>query len=333
MALNYDNITASVRDEYRPDLIDNIFESSALLQMLLVDGRVASAGGKMTTSVNGGTKIIQPLEYAKGTAVGVYANYDVVDITPPEFITGAEFTMKNYFASLSFSHDEQLQVNGDNQVINLLNAKMKNAEKTLKDTLATALYTGATTGLIGLDTAIHASNTYGGINSTTYSWWQSTTDATAHTAANMKLSTSGSYILNLLAAGWLACQHNNEPPNLILVSQAVWDIYEFVLQASARYTTVTSSRAKRMADGGFQVLEYRGIPVVVDDYINTTGHPMYMCNTDYLTLYYHPDNNFEFTGFKESTNQPHARVGQITFTGQLAISNRRHFYRWSDLNN
>jgi len=334
MALNYNNITALVQDDLRKQVVDNIFESSALLQMMLTDGRVMSAAGRMSATSNGGTQIIQPLEYAKTTAIGTYSGHDVVDISPAELFTGAQYSMVNYYGSINISHEEELQVSGDKAIANLVTLKMKNLEKSLKDRLASDLYTGAgANSITGLDNVINTGDTYGGIDSSTYTWWVSGVDTTAHTAANMKDSTNASYVLKLLQTGWKSCKHHNESPNLILVAQDVFDIMETVSEGLGQFTTPTSQRAQKMAQLGFQTIEYRGIPVVVDDYISDSSDPMYMLNTNYLTLYYHPNNNFEFTGFKEATNQPHAKVGQITFTGQVACSNRRHFYRWSDLNN
>lgn len=333
MSLNYDMINSLVQDDLRPNVVDNIFESSALLAMLMNDGRVLSAAGRMSTASNGGTKILQPLEYAQTTAVGTYSGHDVVDITPPELVTAAEYTMKNYYGSLNISHDEELQVSGDRAIVQMVTLKTKNAEKSLKTRLANDLYSGSgSSGLIGLDTAIDT-GTYGGIDGSTYTWWKSGVDNTAHTAANMKDSTNASYLLKLLQTGWKSCKHNNETPNLILVSQDLFDIAETISEGLGQFNTPTSSRSQKMASLGFNVIEYRGVPMVVDDFINDTNDPMYMLNTNYFTLYYHPMNNFAFTGFKTATNQPHAKVGQITFTGQTAISARRNFYRWSDLNN
>ena len=335
MALNYDNISASVRNDYIPNVKDAIFESSALLAMLVKDGREISAAGKMTTSSSGGQKIIQPLMYAKSTAVGTYSNYDVVDISPQEFLTAAEYQMKNYYVSVTISHDEQLKVAGDDlKVIDLMNTKMEQAKSSLKDKIGTDLYTGTgSSGLIGLDTAIDSAGTYGAIDSDTYTWWRSTKDTTAHTRANMVDSTNTSYLPTLLANGWKASKHKNEPPNLIVCSQDVWDIAEEINDTFQRFNKPTSSRSQMIAQMGFSTIEFRGIPMIVDDFIDDASDPMYMLNDEYLTLYYHPQNNFDFTGFKESTNQPNSKTGQITVTMQLAISNRRHFYRWTDLNN
>lgn len=148
----------------------------------------------------------------------------------------------------------------------------------------------------------------------------------------MEDSTNASYLLKLLATGWKSCNHRNNPPNFVLLEQAVFDIAERIANSSGQFTTPTKARTKRMADLGFSVLEYRGIPLMVDNFINSTNYPMYMGNTNFMKLYFHPDDNFKVNEFVRPANQD-ARLSRITALLQLGISSRRHFYRWTDLNN
>lgn len=318
MALNYDRITAITRDKYIPKMIDNIYESSALFAKLKADGKISTWGNKL----------IQPLRYGKNGARGTYAGHDVLDVTPQDNITAAEFTYKNYYTSIAISGDDERTNSGDEAVIKLLEDEMRDAEMSMKDQLSTALFTGST-HLIGLDTAV-GTGTYGGIDGSTYTWWNSYVDATAHSAANMIDSTHASYIHKLLRAGYKQCKHLNMSPNLIVTSQDVYDLYEQTLQPQARYNL--SEGSKFLADAGFDVLEFRKIPIVVDDFVDDTADPLYMLNTEFMDFYTHPANNFRFTGFKEPTNQD-SKVGQIFVSAQLTLSNRRMFARFSDLNN
>ena len=200
----------------------------------------------------------------------------------------------------------------------------------MKNAIAQDLYTG-TTAIIGLDTAL-GSGTYGGISGSTYSWWASGTSTTAHTAANMKTASSTSYLLTLLAAGFKSAQHMNMKPNLILCSQDVFDIAEFISHSSSQFNVPTTSRGQKMASLGFTTIEWRGIPMVVDNYINDTSDAMYMLNTEYFDFYFHPKDNFEIAEFVRPANQD-SYISRITAKLQLATSNRRMHYRWTDLNN
>jgi len=337
MALNYDNVTAIVRDKYIPTLKDQVHKGSAALALLGLDDRIRDPGPRLETmAVGGGTKVIQPLEYGEANAQ-YYSYYDTVDITPPEFITAAEYVMRNAAVPISISHDEELKVDGDDlKVIDLLDSKMENAKKAMLKLLATDFYTGSgANGLIGLDTAI-STGTYGGIAGASYSWWQSGVDTTAHTAANMKDSTSTSYLPTILATGFASCtQLGNPAPTHVLMTQEVWDIAEFIAANDKRFTQpVAGSKGQQMADLGFSVLMWRNIPLIVDKYISTSSYPMYMGNfREGFTMYYHPKNNFKMSPWVYSANQPNTKTAMLTYTCQTAISNRRMFYRWSDLKN
>lgn len=335
MALNYDSVTAIVRDKYIPTLKDQVFKGSAALALLGLDNRIRPGGARMESmAVGGGTKIIQPLEYGEGNAQ-YYSYYDTLDVTPPEIITAAEYVMRNIAVPISISQDEELKVDGsDLKVLDLLNSKMENAKKSLLKQLASDFYSGGgANGLIGLDTAI-GTGTYGGISGASYTWWQSGVDTTAHTAANMKDSTSSSYLPTLLAAGFSSCtQLGNPAPTHILLTQEVWDIAEQIAANDRRFTQPTSGKGEQLANMGFSVLMWRNIPMIVDRYISTSSYSAYMGNfTEGFTWYYHPMNDFKLSDWVKPANQQ-ARVAILSYTCQTAISNRRMFYRWSDLNN
>lgn len=322
MALNWDYLSATTREVFKKTLADNIYDSSPLLSMMLNDGKIREYQ-------RGGRKVVEPILYAKNTARGRYSNFDTFDMTPPDNITAAEFNWGHYYVTIAISGDDETDNMGEAQVLNLIAERTREAEMSLKDYVTDDIYAGSNTkGIIGLSTLV-AAGTYGGIAGGTYSWWQAGSDATAHTAANMKDSTNSSYILTLLRTGYISCKHGGETPNLIVTTQAVWDILEHVLQQQAQYEKF-NKRTGLLADAGFQTLQWRGIPVVADE--KCTADTMYMLNTNYINFYIHPSRNFYFTGFKTPMNQD-AKAGQILLKAQLSTNNRRMHYVWTDLNN
>jgi hypothetical protein len=335
MALNYDSISAIVRDKYIPTLKDQVHKASAALALLGLDDRIQPGGARMESMpVGGGTKIIQPLEYGESNAQ-YYSFYDTIDITPPEIITAAEYVMRNVAVPISISQDEELQVDGnDLKVLDLLESKVKNARKGMQKKLGGDFYTGSgASGLIGLNDAIAAA-TYGGIAGATYTWWQSGVDTDTHSEANMKDSTSASYLPTLLADGYASCtQLGNPAPTHVLMQQSIWDIAELLAASDQRFSKpVSGSKGQMLADLGFSVLMWRNIPLIVDRYVpDTSTPPMYMGNfAEGFTFYYHPKNNFKLSEWVKPANQQ-ARVAMLTYTCQSAVSNRRMFYKWTGL--
>jgi len=317
MGINYTKITAMVQERYMPGFANNIFDKSALLSTMLKDQSV---------KVRGGSRITEGVLFAKPTAAGSYDGYDVVDTTPADVRDRARFEWAHKYVSVAIAQTDELQISGPDAVGDLVAAEMEAAEMKMRDQIAEDIFAGGAT-IIGLDSAV-AAGTYAGIPGATSTWWQSGVDATAHTQANMKDSTHASYVLTLLQTAFRTCTHYGMKPNLVVTTLAVWDLIENVLQQNATYPKNVNARTKLIGDGGFNVLEFRGVPIIADE--KCTANYLYVLNTQFLKFYIHPNNNFKFTGFKEPTNQL-ARVGQITLSCQLGVTNRRMFYKFTSL--
>jgi len=77
MALTYDQISAITEKKFIPKMVDNIFNTNALLKKLKAKEKPQS----------GGDKVICPLEYAQASASGWYQGAETVDTTDSEVIT------------------------------------------------------------------------------------------------------------------------------------------------------------------------------------------------------------------------------------------------------
>ena len=200
MTINWDALSSLTRDKFLPVLVDNIFNSNPIAVKMLKNAEV----------LDGGRKIITPLEYAKNTAQGFYSGYDVLDTTPSDPITAAVWDWKQAYANISISGEEELKNSGDSMILSLLKSKMGNAERSLKDLYGTKLFGSGTaspgsneiTALCGQgvlaninaaaesacidgdDSTRHAvggidnciigyNRSLGGVNSTSNTWWES----------------------------------------------------------------------------------------------------------------------------------------------------------------
>ena len=166
MALDYNNLSALTRDKYIPLLVDNIFNSNILTHRMLRKSKASASGNK----------VLQPLEYAKADAKGFYSGYDVLDTSPTEVFTDAAYDWVQGYATISISGKEEMLNDGAERVIDLVEAKVKNAEKSIKDMFGTTLFgtnTAVASGFLGLGAIVDDSgNTIGGIDSGTYTWWK-----------------------------------------------------------------------------------------------------------------------------------------------------------------
>jgi len=151
MALS-NTVSALSREKFLPILVDNIFNSNALCLKLL----------KNAEKLDGGTKINVPVEYAQNTNSGWIVpgtgqlsgsadlGQDIVDIAQKSVWDWA-----TAYNAVVISQDEIHINSGSNQVLSILKAKMKNAEKTIKDLFGSGLFASAavTDGLTTLNGA------------------------------------------------------------------------------------------------------------------------------------------------------------------------------------
>ena len=134
---------------------------------------------------------MQELEYAENSTYKRYSGYELLNINPSDVFTAAEYNYAQAAVAVSVSGLEQLQNAGENQVIDLLESRIGNAERTMANNISTDIYSDGTAdggkqigGLQALVDPTPATGTVGGINAATWTFWRnvafdSTTDGGA----------------------------------------------------------------------------------------------------------------------------------------------------------
>ena len=295
---NFDNLLTTTLANYRSTLTDNVFTARPLTYKLMEGGRIRM--------LNGGTKIVEPLIYGQNSTVGSYSGYETLSLTPQEGISAAEFEWKQYAASIAISGIEEAKNNGEQEIINLLEAKIMQAEESMRESFNQMFFSDGTGNSSkdwnGLGNLVESGNTVGGINSSTYTWWASKedNDAVALSLADM------SSLYNNVSVG-------NDHPDLLLTTQTLFEKYEALLQPQLRYTDT------KTADAGFQNLLFKAAPVMYD--VHCTSGVFYMLNSKYLTLVGHSGKWFSQTSFI-SPEDVDARYALIMCYGNLTVRNR-----------
>lgn len=314
MALNYDALTALTEKKYLPKVVDNFFKSNPLLVYLKARQK----------SFPGGYKIVEPLIYGNIDGVKSYAGYDTIAYDTKIPISAAEFEPKNVVAPIIISQDEELRNSGETQVLSMLQSKINIVEETLKSVVTGMLY-GDGTGnnnkdLTGLGAAVAATGTYGGISRTDYAWWQAkivSNSGTPGTPATLDLAKMMRLFLSL--------SDGNDQPDVILCGMATWHEYFKLMDAKIDiHTTV----GQKMADYGFQTLEFMGKPIMADP--NCPEGIMYFLNSKYLNWRVHSGANFKVTPFHNDDTRL-AKKQEILLTGNLTINNCRKFGKLTDI--
>lgn len=160
---NFDALLSTTLANYRDQLTDNIFTARPLTYFLQDKGRMRM--------LNGGTKIVEPLIYGTNATVGSYSGYDSIALTAQAGITAAEYDWKQYAASIAISGIEEAKNNGEQEIINLLEAKIMQAEESMREGFNQMFFADGTGNSgkdwNGLGNLVEASGTVGGINRAT----------------------------------------------------------------------------------------------------------------------------------------------------------------------
>ena len=297
---NFDALLSTTLQNYRPTLVDNIFTARVLLDHLNSKGRVLVE--------EGGSSIVEPLVYAQNDTTGSYSGYDAIDLTPQEGISAAEYNWKQMASSIAISGIEEAKNRGTEAIIKLLNAKIMQAEESIKEELNQMLY-GDGTGnggkdFNGLANIISASGTVGGIDSSTNTWWQSTSTAVG-----------GALTLLAMAGAYNTASRGNDTPDMIVTTQTLFEKYESLLTSQVRYQDTTK------ANSGFQNLMFKQTPVVFD--VSCTSGVMFFMNSKYLKLVGMNGHWFQTTDFQRGTVAGvDARYALVLSFGELTCSNR-----------
>lgn len=301
-----DIVTTSLQG-YSGELADNITNHNALLK------QIDKKGNKKTAT---GRSIVQELEYAENSTVQWYSGAETLDVSPGETFTAAEYNYKQLAGNVVITGLEEIQNSGKEAVHNLLKSRIRNLEKSLKNTLATALYADGTgtsskeVGGLALLVADTNTNTVGGISGSTYSWWRNY----VYDFSTNSVTPSATTIQHAMNLAWINTVRGADKADIITADSIYWLYYLESLQPNQRFTD------DKNAGAGFTNVVYMtNVPVVYDD--QCPASHMYFLNTDYLFLRPAKGREFVPLGEKSSVNQD-ALVMPVVWAGNMTTSNR-----------
>lgn len=290
-------------------IADNVSANNALLMRLRQRGNVRP--------FSGGNVILQELSFAENANAGWYSGYDTLTVNAQDVISAAQFDIKQCAVPVTMSGLEMLQNAGKEQIIDLMEARIKVAESTMANLVSAGLYSdGAAAGgkqLTGLLVAVSktpTTGTYGGIDRNTYTFWQNkaTNPATAISATNIQAN------MNTM---WASLVRGADKPDLIPMDNTFWGFYMASLQNIQRFSD------SEMARLGFTTVKYMTADVILDGGIggDIAATTMYFLNTNYLFFRPHRDRNFVALdpNKRYSVNQD-AVVQILAFAGNLTCS-------------
>jgi len=295
-------------------LADNVTKNNALLTRLKARGKVKP--------VSGGRTIVQEIAYQENGTFKRYSGYDLLNITPSDVFTAAEFNYAQAALAISISGLEQLQNTGENALIDLLEQRIDNGETTMMNNIAVDCYSDGTAdggkqigGLALLVPDNPATGTVGGISRVTWTFWRSQKFGSVADGGGAATASNIQSYMNRL---YLLCSRGADHPDLIVADNAYYRLYWESLQAIQRISKTTD-----VGQAGFDTLQFMGADVVFDGGFGggSPANHMWMLNTKYIFLRPHADRNFVPIGGDRVPLNQDAVIKLIGFAGNMTINN------------
>ncbi len=314
------DIIAATIQSRSGELADNLTNNNALLRKLQERGNVRP--------FSGGNVILEEIMYNDTSTnnANSYSGYEVINVSPDSPISAAQFSIVQYADAVTMSGLEMLQNSGKEQIIDLLDGRMRVSEARLLNRIAGDVYLDGTgnggkniTGLASAVPDVPTTGTYGGIDRATWSFWQSqkysgvTDGGAAVSAANIQ-----QYMTTLS----LRLVRGSDKPDLFVADGAYFGLYVNSLQAIQRVT----SDGGGSAGSGFANLKFYGggmaADVVMDGGIGAaaTASHMWALNTKYIFFRPHKDRNFVPIGGERQAINQDAIVKLYGWAGNLTTS-------------
>lgn len=271
--------------------------------------------------VDGGRTIVQELEYAENGTFQRYSGYQTLNIAPSDVMTAAEFDWKQTAVAVTWNGLEtEVQNKGKNAIINLLNGRIKNAERTMANRMSFDMYSNGSAdggqqigGLQLLVSDTPNTGVVGGIDRAQWAFWR---NAVFSATNNGGAAATAANITGYMNQLWLTTKRQVDTVDLILADNNYYSLYWSALQQIQRITRVDQGQA------GFKALDFMGADVVADGGVGAAcpANHMYFLDTSFIKYRPDVDRNMKPLDSVNSINQD-ASVKLIVWAGNLTLSN------------
>lgn len=303
-------VTTTFR-KHRKGIKDNLSEKISLLKYMKKKGKFRTESGGLT--------IVEPLDYAQNSTYQRYSDWDRLSIQQSDVLSAAEYSWKQVAIHVVASGRELRINNGEAQIEKLVASRIKNAIRTFQTNFSNDLWSaGSLANQIGGVQHIVAdtnTNTVGGIDANTWSFWRNTVFDLSDNSVTIGSTTIENDAMLPL---WLSIDRGGgDCPDLITMDTVYYTYFEKSQTSLKRYASADS------AQGGLVTLKYKTADVIHES--SASGIPAshaYMFNTDYLSLAVHEDADMEEMEKKEPVDQD-GSVIPILWMGNMTCSNRK----------
>ena len=310
---NYSDVLATTIESRSGIVADNVTKNNALLTRLREKGRYKP--------FTGGSTILQELSFQANSTAMYYSGAEVLNISPADVISAAQFPIKQAAVAVTINGLEMLQNSGEEQIIDLFDARLDVGEASIENLISTGIYSDGTgnngkqiTGLQAMVVASPTTGVVGGIDRATWSFWQ---NQTFDFSTDLSTSASSSNIQTGFNRLYAKTSRGSDVVDLILLDNNFWGFFMSSLQNIQRFPG-----SSKMAELGFVASKYMNADVVLDGGIggNIPASTGYFLNTKYIFFRPHTNRNFVPIGDERMSTNQDAIVRLIGWAGNMTAS-------------
>ena len=306
--VDMDGLFASTLDYRKDDIVDQIFVKKPALAYMLER--------KQTQCINDAEQFLIPMEHERNPNGGMIDEEEGISMDDFDPDTMAIYSAKTAAYGVRFGRKQKRVNAGKSKIYSLIDHKIKNTQKSLRDTLSSQLWTGSGTGkqangltrLIPATAKASQSVSIGGLSPSTYAWWRTQ-------ATNMANMAAATYLEEEMLSMYNIIEDETGAPDVIFCDRATQEIYENNAKEFVRVD------ARKIANVTFTMTHYKDMPIIRDK--EAPVGELRMITNDQISFEVDPDYWFEWTGWKEIPNLPFTTVKQVVCVFQMCRSAAR----------
>lgn len=302
-------VTSIARRWILPEVVDNIYDSNPVFF------RVNQANKRIT---RGGTHIEVPLMFQRFEAGGAYSGYDVLDVAPSDTVRNARYEWRQHFVPVTVDGLTLIKTDSPEAIANFIQLYFAQAEMEMSENLAFGLWSdaSATNEIDGFEAGIDdgsVQNTYGGLNRTTFNFWQSQVD-----------STTATLDLDSLQSMHGSTGTGGRHATLIASRQEQYNRYWSLNVGQQDFPTQPMGHDEQLASRGFTNLLFNNTPWITDSHVfdgpDASNSAIVFLNEDFLYWVVSPRADFYLEDFQTPVNQD-AMVAKMLWAGNVVFTN------------